>query len=90
MTENILKLQHNFQPMPKRSMVWDTVKKKFFEDRQGNKVFTLHTLLDTLGSRFYLESEWRICQSTSLFDQNGKEIFEGSVLYLYTEYDNGL
>lgn len=92
MPENNMKLQHNskpvesgefnFHPMPKRFMVWDRQNKVFltqameiwqivnhFQGRVGDLVN------DDLSDRRYV-----FCQSTNLFNKDGKEIFEGSIV----------
>lgn len=68
--------------MPKRFMVWDRQNKVFltrpmeiwrivnhFQGRVGDLVN------DDLSDRRYV-----FCQSTNLFDKDGKEIFEGSIV----------
>lgn len=77
MTENIL----GSQPMPKRFMVWGTKHKKFLTAPMEIWQITLHfrdryhQLYDDNGNSRYI-----FCQSTNLFDKNGKEIFEGSIV----------
>ncbi len=75
----------NFQPIPKRFMVWDKKHKEFlpmlmeiwqivihFRDRY-------HQLYDDNGNSRYI-----FCQFTNLFDKDGEEIFEGSII----DYDD--
>lgn len=75
----------NFQPMPKRFMVWDKINKKFLPEPLdiwriallfGDRPVDISTP-PVDNSRF---PKYILCQSTNLFDQNGKEIFEGSIL----------
>lgn len=74
----------NFQPMPKRFMVWDKEEQKFlsFIDDDGYEhdvtdICTLALMLDEYG---YSYDDVAIVQSTNLFDKDGKEVFEGSVV----------
>lgn len=74
----------NFQPMPKRFMVWDRKRKTFrVNNGNGEKIFGVGALI----SFFLYQSkagipytDFDLIQSTNLFDDNGKEIFEGSIL----------
>lgn len=77
-----------FQPMPKRLMVWDKEKRKFITHddnfcfaRDDNNELCLcdidwyaMDLVEVDPSRYI------VVQSTNLFDRDGKEIFEGSIL----------
>lgn len=80
----------NFQPMPKRFMVWDK-KEGAFLRRAGTGVFNIPSLVvlaktlditlddyDEFAGK--LEPRYIVCQSTNLFDENGEEIFEGSII----------
>ncbi len=71
----------NFQPMPKRFMVWDKGLGKFLE-HAGEKVYDLPLLTDLLDTYNVVEihEDLLIIQSTNLFDKDGKEIFEGSIV----------
>lgn len=73
----------NFQPMPKRFMVWDKQEKRFLTYLSAKVVDFEYLLilidhyeisLSEFGSRYIL------VQSTNLFDEDGNEIFEGSVV----------
>lgn len=73
----------NFQSMTKRFMVWDKEERQFLTYLSSKSVdfeYLLmlidhhHITLSELGSRYIL------IQSTNLFDKDGKEIFEGSIL----------
>lgn len=74
----------NFQPMPKRFMVWDNVGKRFLIKRLPDSVdmafsiFELPLEIDCLDEEE--KKQFTICQSTNLFDKDGKEIFEGSIV----------
>lgn len=85
MTENMPK----FQPMPKRFMVWDSLARRFYdmwaEEGGRKKIFSLWDL-EWLLDRFS-DSETVIVQSTNLFDKDGKEIFEGSIVEFTEEVD---
>lgn len=78
-----------FQPMPKRFMVWDSLARRFYdmwaEEGGRKKIFSLWDL-EWLLDRFS-DSETVIVQSTNLFDKDGKEIFEGSVLEIPDDYE---
>ncbi len=71
----------NFQPMPKRFMVWDKKYKKFLTAPMEIWQIVMHfrnryhQLYDDNGNSRYI-----FFQSTNLFDKDGKEIFEGSIL----------
>lgn len=91
----------NFQPMPKRFMVWDKISKQF---RGDGKIFSWQEIacmlcpspLDSEEEVQEREQRCELVQSTNLFAKDGKEIFEGSLLqtdkegvgYVYME-DNG-
>lgn len=74
----------DFQPMPKRFMVWDRHNKSFrINNDNGTQVFDMATLI----SFHMYEAEcgipytdFDLVQSTNLFDKDGKEIFEGSIV----------
>lgn len=70
-----------FQPMTKRFMVWDKGLDKFLE-HAGEKVYDLPLLTDLLDTYNVVEiyEDLVIVQSTNLFDKDGKEIFEGSIV----------
>lgn len=86
MTENILK----FQPATKRFIAWDKYHKawvtKFLMPSTSNEdsddmTCPLTLGMDTKGATNWLNNDQLIiCQSTNLFDKDGKEIFEGSIL----------
>ena len=74
----------DFKPMPKRFMVWDKGNQKFmyFIDDDGYERFMvdiseLYVLIEEYG---YSYEDVVIIQSTNLFDKDGKEIFEGSIV----------
>lgn len=70
----------NLQPIPKRFMVWDTVDKEFFIINSKFKVATLEDLVNEFKYNPKSLSQCIIIQSTNLFDKDGKEIFEGSII----------
>lgn len=71
----------NFQPMPKRFMVWSKKDKRFLELPWDNSktVFDDFKDLGVFLEQYALD-DIIIIQSTNLFDKDGKEIFEGSIL----------
>ncbi len=80
--ENTLPI--NFHPMPKRFMVWDKVGRRFLCRRTPNSIeyvypiFELPLEIDCLDDDE--KTQYVICQSTNLFDKDGKEIFEGHLV----------
>lgn len=80
----------NFQPMPKRFMAWDKHQKdwvtKFLMPSTSDQNSDDYTCPLTLGTNSKGEIDWLnndqliLCQSTNLFDKDGKEIFEGSIV----------
>lgn len=71
----------SFQPMPKRFMVWHKKRQSFIE-WGGERIldlYNLSNLLDCYSSIDYYE-DVIVVQSTNLFDKDGKEIFEGSIV----------
>lgn len=78
MTKNTI----NFQPMPKRFMVWDDRLQRFIHDGNGSShIFTtLFDLVEFLNTYQIPQEKLTIAQSTNLFDKDGKEIFEGNVV----------
>ena len=80
----------NFQPTPKRFIAWDKHKKdwvtKFLmpstSDEDSDDYTCPLTLgVDTKGEKNWLNNDQLIvCQSTNLFDKNGEEIWEGSIV----------
>jgi len=79
-----------FQPTPKRFIAWDKHKKdwvtKFLmpstSDEDSDDYTCPLTLgVDTKGEKNWLNNDQLIvCQSTNLFDKNGEEIWEGSIV----------
>jgi len=74
----------DFQPMPKRFMVWDRHNKSFrINNDNDTQVFDMATLIS-----FYMYeaecgipyTDFDLVQSTNLFDEDGEEIFEGSIV----------
>lgn len=71
----------DFQPISKRFMVWDKENKTFLTHPMEVWQIVVHfrnrfhQLYDDNGSSRYV-----FCQSTNLFDKDGKEIFEGSIV----------
>lgn len=91
----------DFQPMPKHFMVWDKETKAFWYDFGGqNLIFESEIRLGLwLANRKEVHgldlNRFIIIQSTNLFDKDGNEIFEGSIVYCesddeygYVEYDH--
>jgi hypothetical protein len=91
----------DFQPVPKRFMVWDKETKAFWYDFGGqNLIFESEIRLGLwLANRKEVHgldlNRFIIIQSTNLFDKDGNEIFEGSIVYCesddeygYVEYDH--
>lgn len=84
----------NFHPMPKRFMVWDKPNGQFLtisdaypkcqisEGEQKSVVFSLQDLIALFSEVLYYDNrdDYIVCQSTNLFDKDGKEIFEGSIV----------
>lgn len=75
----------NFQPMPKRFMVWDTETKSFCGSRHNElAIYDMDELADFMSIHRTLGDtpmdRFMFCQSTNLFDKDGKEIFEGSIV----------
>ena len=70
-----------FQPMSKRFIVWDKELQKFYEDSNGIVssvgLYGLAEFLNICGRPL---EQLEVIQSTNLFDKNGKEIFEGSIV----------
>ncbi len=81
----------NFQPLPKRFMVWDKFEHRFHEiySEKGGKqgIFDIWDLEWLLGRFDQCESV--IVQSTNLFDKDGKEIFEGSIVEANWGFNTG-
>lgn len=74
-----------FQSMPKRFMIWDTVTRLFCESVKNEEgVFDMEELADFMEfhrSVTHLPMErFVFCQSTNLFDKDGKEISEGNIV----------
>lgn len=79
--------QFNFQPMPKWFMVWDKIEKSFCGSLNNDKgIFDLIEL-----STFFMRhaengrphTDFKVIQSTNLFDEDGQEIFEGAIVRDY-------
>lgn len=71
----------NFQPMPKRFIVWDKGLQKFYSGSEGKAyVFDIWSLIEFLNNSQRYPEQLEIVQSTNLFDKDGEEIFEGSVV----------
>lgn len=71
-----------FQPMPKRFMVWDKERNKFYSELLPNSeakiIFNIWEMDWWLDRD--LEDKNIIVQSTNLFDMDGEEIFEGNIV----------
>lgn len=85
-----------FQPMLKRFMVWRTQDKCWatWYERHIVKIMDINQLAEFLADWNATKGEGEkngdgliICQSTNLFDKDGKEIFEGSIVKIVE--DNG-
>lgn len=74
----------SFKPMSKRFMVWDKDKRKFItitdDDGYEHEIVDISALDLMLGEYGYNYDDVIILQSTNLFDKDGKEIFEGSIV----------
>lgn len=76
----------DFQPVPKRFMVWDKETKAFWYDFGGqNLIFESEIRLGLwLANRKEVHgldlNRFIIIQSTNLFDKDSNEIFEGSIV----------
>lgn len=87
----------NFQPTPKRFMVWSVDLKKFLASKEAHKCMWHDFVKTEPSGKCELQSTAKhiICQSTNLYAGNN-EVFEGSLLqtdkegvgYVYME-DNG-
>lgn len=83
-------MKHNFRPAPKRFIAWDKSKKewvtRFLMPSTSDEDSNDWTCPLTLGTDAEGEKNWLnndqliIIQSTNLFDKDGKEIFEGSIV----------
>lgn len=75
-------MKDKFEPMPKRFMVWDKNENRFHSELlPGNK----HKIVfDIWEMDWWLDRDLAddniIVQSTNLFDKDGNEIFEGSIV----------
>lgn len=85
-----MKLENNnFQPIPKRFMVWEKEYQQFARKvLPGGKREYVYTLDEM--SFYYDDPDCIICQSTNLFDKDGKEIFEGSIMRLEGYSEDGV
>lgn len=72
--------KNDFQPMPKRFMVWDKIDREFIIINSRSKVGTLEGVVREFQYNPYVLSQCVVVQSTNLFDEDGEEIFEGSVV----------
>lgn len=82
----------NFKPMPKRFMVWSVKLGKFLTAREAHE-FLFYKFVKTEPSGVCeLKSTDRhiIVQSTNLFDKDGNEIFEGSIISLEGYEEDGM
>lgn len=84
----------DFQPMPKRFMVYDIPNEQFLticdaypkcrlsEDERKNTIFPMEDLVALFREMLCYDrsNDYIVCQSTNLFDKDGKEIFEGSIV----------
>lgn len=77
----------DFQPMPKRFMVWDSWHDEWLHpysdlDNDEPYIFDLYEMICRLNlvKLSVKEGVYKICQSTNLFDKDGQEIFEGSIV----------
>lgn len=77
----------NFQPMPKRFMVWSISHKKWLKDRSGTFIMDLVDISKELRNNPHLPENCILVQSTNLFDKDGKEIFEGSIIKIPDDWD---
>ncbi len=72
----------DFQPMPKRFMVWDRYEHRFHRQCSESGYSNVYTFfeLEHLFNGAYDDREVMLIQSTNLFDKDDKEIFEGSIV----------
>ena len=71
----------NFQPMPKRFMVWDDEATDWIcVPGTERDIWDLVDLLTHKTGLMRHKFHMKIVQSTNLFDKDGKEIFEGSIV----------
>ena len=88
-TEN--KFPINFQPMSKRFMVWDDEATDWIcVPGTERDVWDLLDLLVHKSGLMKRKFHIKIVQSTNLFDKDGKEIFEGSIVRGHWDYHNGI
>ncbi len=72
----------DFQPMPKRFMVWDKVHNIMSSPVELAGLPSLRP--DLFDNTSQAKDNIIVVQSTNLFDKDGKEIFEGSILETMT------
>jgi len=84
----------NFRPLPKRYVVWNEVDLRFMtvgeayplyqlsKDEKDSIIFSLQDLIALFNEFLYYDNDghYIVCQSTNLFDEDGEEIFEGSIV----------
>lgn len=82
----------DFQPMPKHFMVWDKKQNKFYSELLPNGKYRMIFGIWDMGWWLdeALEDDNIIIQSTNLFDKDGKEIFEGSIVEAGWDRNYGL
>lgn len=81
----------DFQPMSKRFMVWDDEATDWIcVPGTERDVWDLLDLLVHKSGLMKRKFHIKIVQSTNLFDKDGKEIFEGSIVRGHWDYHNGI